>query len=320
MTTRHKLFVLIPLLFSLSTSSFAADPRTPENGYLVNAARLPEMIAIHREHRVMKDETLIEVARVARIGFEAIKNANPDLDVWLPPTDSPVLLPYATLLPGAPEAGIVVNLAEFKLYYLWTENERLRVKYYPVGIGIDGADSPEGRYQVDKKIRDPHWAVPPSIRKERPELGRVVTPGPDNPLGNYWLGLTKKGYGIHGTNEPYGVGRRVSHGCLRMYPEDIEDLFGRVALGTPVRIIYQPIKVGVRKSALFVEAHPDFLQRFDDPAAEARRLIGDLGWQEPLNETALIETISAARGLPYMVGRPSDNSRWTLRSASTAKH
>lgn len=287
------LLLLLPAVFSWY-------PLRAEEAALTGNSPVP-VIGENQLYFAGPDDTLIQLARAAGLGYEALVTANPEIDPWLPETGRTVLLPYATILPPNAWAGITVNLAEFRLYYVWQEDGRYRARTYPVGIGIKGWETPEGEFTIKKKIEKPTWVVPSSIRKERPELGRFVPPGPDNPLGGYWLGLSASGYGIHGTNEPFGVGRRVSHGCIRLYPEDIRDLFARVEIGTPVRVIYQPIKVGLKQNALFVEVHPDRLGRAPDPIDEVIRQKTELGWQGKLDWAALWKGIKEARGIPLQI-------------------
>ncbi|MDX1269337.1 MAG: L,D-transpeptidase family protein [Oceanisphaera sp.] len=193
----------------------------------------------------------MEVARRTGLGFENLANANPDIDPWLPPQGTKLMLPTQTILPAGAGRGLTINLAEMRLYAFLPQSSEILV--YPLGIGREGRNTPEGTFKVINKKVNPIWRVPAGLREEDPSLPRLVHPGPDNPLGSYWLGLTAPGYGIHGTNRPFGVGRKVSYGCLRMYPEHIEALFPMVAPGTPVRIVYQPAKaakafeMGLRK-------------------------------------------------------------------------
>jgi len=252
---------------------------------------------------VTEGETLTQIARAKGLGYNGLVRANPGVDPWLPEPGLPLLLPYTGIIPGPLIPGITVNLAEMRLYHLCLENGRLRVRIYPVGVGIPGRETPEGAFTISNRIVSPTWVVPPDIGRERPELPGTVPPGPENPLGGFWLGLSRAGYGIHGTNEPFGVGRRVSHGCLRLYPEDIRDLFERVEIGTPVRILYQPVKVGLKNGILFVEVHPDYSGRLTDPRADVSRQIEELGWKGEIDWKAVDEEIGTARGVPRVISR-----------------
>lgn len=268
---------------------------------LVDAARPAPVVGSNRSYVLGADETLIELAYRAGLGYEGLAAANPGVDPWLPEAGRPVLLPYQAILPATAGLGITINLAEYRLYLVWESSGRRYVRIYPIGIGAEGTATREGLFRVETVVRDPSWTVPASIRAERPNLPGTVPPGPDNPLGKYWIGLSLEGVGIHGTNKPFGLGRRVSHGCIRLYPEDIEDLAGRVGKGTPVRIIYQPIKLGLRGGQLLAEVHPDFLGRIGNGLEEVKRLRKDLGWSGLLDGQALQQALQQARGIPLPI-------------------
>lgn len=210
---------------------------------------------------VEQGETLLDIAREHDLGYNEITAANPGLDPWLPPPGTEIVLPTRYVLPSAPREGIIVNLAEMRLYYYPSraaDGERM-VMTFPIGIGQEGWSTPLGITEVIDKIKDPSWTVPDSIiaeyEREGVSLPKIMPPGPDNPLGRYALRLGKSRYLIHGTNKPFGVGRRISHGCIRMYPEDIEVLFNEVSAGIGVWIIQQPYKLGRAAGMLFLEAH-----------------------------------------------------------------
>ncbi len=240
----------------------------------------------------------MELAYREGVGFSNLVAANPDLDPWLPQPGTQVLLPTSTILPPDTEPGITINLAEFRLYYVWEEKGMRLVRIYPIGIGSEGWGTPEGNFTIRRKIRRPVWTAPLSIRRAEPDRPARIPPGPDNPLGDYWLGLSVNGYGIHGTNKPLGVGRRVSHGCIRLYPDDIRDLFRRVRIGTPVRIIYQPIKLGKKEEKLLLEVHADYLEKMDNPLEEVVRQKRALHWKGPIDLPTLLRILREARGMP----------------------
>jgi L,D-transpeptidase ErfK/SrfK len=209
-----------------------------------------------------EEDTLIDIARRNGLGYHDIVRANPDVNVWVPGEGTEVVLPTRFVLPPGPRRGIVLNLAEYRLYYYPepVEGEPAYVMTYPISIGRMDWETPLGSTSVVSKVTDPSWYPPQSVRDEheadgRP-LPRVVPPGPDNPLGKYAMRLGLPGYLIHSTNRPAGVGMRVTHGCIRMFPEDIEYLFPNVDVNTPVRIINTPVKIGWFGDELVVEVHP----------------------------------------------------------------
>jgi len=209
-----------------------------------------------------QDQTLPDIARIHDIGFMDIKRANQKVDTWMPGEKTEVVLPKQFVLPVAPPVGIIVNIPEMRLYYFpaGQKGETRQVYSYPIGIGREGWATPYITTKIIQKKKDPAWHPPESIRAEHAREGhplpKVVPPGPENPLGQFAMRLGLPSYLIHGTNKPYGVGLRVSSGCIRMYPEDIKALFGMVPVGTPVRIVNQPYKVGVLNGKLMLEASP----------------------------------------------------------------
>lgn len=208
------------------------------------------------------EDTLLDIARLNGLGYREIKLANPAVDTWLPGQAREIVLPTLFVLPTAPRDGIVLNIPEMRLYYYPKKNagQALEVMTHPLGIGRKGWSTPYVDTKIIQKKINPYWYPPESIRKEHAEQGdplpRRVAPGPDNPLGNHALRLGLPEYLIHGTNKPFGIGMRVSHGCIRLYPEDIKSLFKQVKLGTPVHIVNQPFKIGRYHNAIYLEAHP----------------------------------------------------------------
>ncbi|MBK5931948.1 hypothetical protein CCR82_15770 [Halochromatium salexigens] len=204
--------------------------------------------------KARKEHTLLDIGRHHGLGVDEMKQANPEIDMWLPGAGTAVLVPDRHVLPDAPRTGIVLNLAERRMYYYRSATE---IETFSIGIGRDGWETPTGSYRIIEKTENPSWTPPASIRAEYAKQGKtlpaVVPAGPDNPLGDYRLRLSNPSYLIHGTNKPWGVGMPVSSGCTRMFPEDIEHLFGQVAVGTQVTIVDQPYKVGWLGEQLFLE-------------------------------------------------------------------
>ena len=258
------------------------------------------------------EDTFSDLAREYGLGYDEIVAANPGIDPWLPGENTAVLLPTQYVLPPVVKEGIVLNIATKRLFYfpIAGEGELSRVLTYPIGIGRVGWETPLGATTVVSKARDPSWWVPLSVRREHAELGNpipsVVPPGPDNPLGSRVLKLDMPGYLIHGTNAPYGVGMRVSHGCVRLYPENIELLYELVAIGEPVTIVNEPYLMGIQDGVLYFEAHEPLE---DDPLPPGERLQRLLDEQldvsgRPLNEHLKdhVRSLAAApRGLPVSI-------------------
>jgi len=208
--------------------------------------------------RTQDGDTLSDIARHFGLGYHEITLANPDIRPWTPKAGQRVLLPLRFILPDAPRKGIVLNLANMRMFYFPPKQPDVMFTY-PLGIGREGWNTPLGQTTIVAKKANPAWAPPESIRREHAAKGdplpAVVPPGPNNPLGKYALSLGFNSYLIHGTNKPYGVGMQVSHGCVRLYPEDIKALFKKTAVGMPVRMVHQPYMTAWVGDRLYLEAH-----------------------------------------------------------------
>jgi L,D-transpeptidase ErfK/SrfK len=208
-----------------------------------------------------RQDTLPDIARRFNVGYEEIVRANPGVDVWLPGEGREIVVPTQYVLPSAPREGIVINIAAMRVFYFppAKKGEQQVVYTHPIGIGKVGWSTPEGATKVVSKQKDPVWVPPASVRAEHKANGEilpaVVPAGPDNPLGRYKFTLGWPSYLIHGTNKPYGVGLRSSHGCIRLYPEDVEKLFGMVGPGTKVTVVNQPFVFGWHQDQLYLQAY-----------------------------------------------------------------
>ena len=260
-------------------------------------------------HKVIanKKDTLLDIARDFDLGYNQIVAANPGIDPWVPQKGAQITIPLAFVLPQERiSSGIVVNLAEMRLYYFFSNGGHEYFLTAPIGIGTEGFLTKLGVYTIKSKTPNPTWVVPADIRTAEPNLPPEVPPGPDNPLGDYIFRLSRMEYGIHGTNKPWGVGRRVSHGCIRMYPEDVATLYPIVPQGTIVRVIYEPIKVGWGDGKCWIQVFDDLDNRIADPLQEAmsrlsrcEAAIGPLDIDLPALDKALKEKT----GVPMAVAQ-----------------
>ncbi|PPR09840.1 MAG: putative L,D-transpeptidase ErfK/SrfK [Alphaproteobacteria bacterium MarineAlpha11_Bin1] len=215
----------------------------------------PAIIGQQTIYKTRYEDSLVDLARKNGLGYTEIVSANPGIDPWVPGTNRKIVLPTAHLVPNGPREGILINLADQRMY-LFSPDGRT-IESAPLGIGNEGWDTPTGSTTVIRKKKNPTWYVPKSVLDEQPELPGVIKPGPDNPLGAYAVYLGWPSYLFHGTNKPYGVGRRVSHGCVRLYPEDISRLFDSIKIGTRVTVIDQAMKIARIGNELWLEIHPN---------------------------------------------------------------
>jgi L,D-transpeptidase ErfK/SrfK len=250
--------------------------------------------------RATHEDTLSDIARRFNLGYEELVRANPGVDPWVPGEGREIILPTRFVLPHVPREGLIVNLAAMRVYYFpkAQPGEPQKVITHPIGIGKVGWTTPEGVTKITGKKKNPTWVPPASVRKEHKEHGdplpKVVPPGDDNPLGAYAMTLGWPGYLVHGTNKPYGVGMRSSHGCMRFYPEDIALLFDEIPIGTPVRVVNQRFVYGWHQGSLFVQVMPAAEEEMASAKVTAGALpipakISDQMWQDASQRSVAVD-------------------------------
>ncbi len=326
------------VVLMLSLAAYAA-PVIAHSWHNVNFANRPlyayplpsgrdDLIGSLTTYRIQPGDTLLDVGRWFGLSAKEISDANGHMDWWLPPAGREVILPTEHILPDSPRSGIILNVPEMRLYYYFPSPAYVRARArhkkgkltpivlgargarviytFPVGLGRFDWKTPLGVWRVTEKVKNPIWVMPDDIYQEHlerdGEAEKVVPAGPDNPLGLYKLDLSIPEYGLHGTNVPWGVGMTVSHGCVRLYPEDIERLFSKTPVGTPGEFVYQPVKFGWRGDALYAEVHDDLYGKYPGlwnlASQEARRhnLTGQV------DMVKLEKLVEARSGIPSYVG------------------
>jgi L,D-transpeptidase ErfK/SrfK len=316
MTRRRPAIPLRALLALVALAATACAVSRPR--YLLeDPPRSSDLVGRIAFHQTRAEDTLIDLAPALGVGYVELLAANPGIDPWLPPAGVRLLLPAARLLPSPPREGILVNLGDLRLYHFEANG---RVHSYPIGIAKDGYATPQGVTSVKAKKEKPPWIPGPSARRDDPNLPARIEPGPENPLGEHALYLAWPTYLIHGTNEPRGVGRHSSRGCIRLYPDDMKDLYASVEPGTAVRVVNEPVKLGWIAGELYLEVNPDADQSLEldetgkpivaaAPAGLREQVTKAAGAQVERVDWALVERIGQGRkGVPARVTQPRGGS------------
>jgi L,D-transpeptidase ErfK/SrfK len=272
-------------------------------------------------HRAEPGDTFLDLARYYGLGANEMHEANPGINEWTPWLDDngraverDVILPTQWVMPDVEPRGLVVNIPEMRIYYFHATKKieyGVPLSTFPVGLGRDEWKTPRGSFKVRGKTENPTWVLPASIRAERiKEKGwseSSIPPGPDNPLGKHRFELTMGAYAIHGTNIPWGVGMQVSHGCVRLYPEDVARLFPMVPVGTQGQFIYQPVKIGARGGKIYAEVHKDIYNYTPGLYREAVEVLNRRGWSQEVDYARLQRAIEEQSGIPMIVSREHSN-------------
>jgi len=285
------LFMIVVLIFI-----FQLRPASSE---VLFSRKSDKVLGESITYEMKSGESLIEIARKFDLGYNEIADANPSLDPFVPGTGASVKIPTAWILPDTGlDKGIVINLAELRLYYFYRVAGLMFIRTHPIGVGSEGHDTPVGEYRIIEKIEHPSWHVPQSIKREKPYLPDVVPPGPNNPLGSHAMRLSLPTILIHGTDKPWGLGRLVSHGCIRLYPEDIPTLFMSVPIGTRVSIIRQAVKAGTKDGRVYIEVHRDSSKPDVDYFEEAVRLLTHKNLIGRIDTEKLYSAVQEMKGMP----------------------
>ncbi len=252
------------------------------------------VIGVPRWYRIAPKDTLLDIARRNGLGYNSVDLLFPKMDAWIPPRGKLIFIPTLWVLPPTQHQQLVINIPELRLYFF--DRASSTVQTYPIGIGDEGWESPLGTFSIVQKRPNPSWYIPASLQAEYGMA--VMPPGPDNPLGEFIMKFSAGAYGIHGTSMPWGVGRLVSHGCIRCYPEHIRILYPQVAVGTKLEIIYEPVKFGQKKGQIFVEAHPDVYKKIPDYTKYALEKLAQYPFANRVDMRKLKVALSLQNGVP----------------------
>lgn len=274
------------------------------------------------EYSAKYEDTFIHLARRNGLGFVEMRAANPGIDPWIPGSGTKLIIPTHHLLPDAPRKDVVINLPEMRIYAYINGNDA--PLSFPIGVGREGLSTPLGKTTIVRKTDGPIWRPTDRMRKLDPKLPVEVPQGPENPMGTHALYLGWAQYAIHGTNKPYGIGRRSSSGCIRMYPEDIKTFYSRIPVGMQVNVVNQPLKLAWIGDDLYLEAHPDMdqtIQMEEAGAIEQQKMseadmnliLRKVGpYQEYLNWPKIRTAIRERRGYPIVIASVPESKRGSV--------
>ena len=307
LSNRLRLIVILIVIFSIYGCAATKIVHEEYQPVELSVAKGDDVIGQLAFISLEKGDTLPDVARHFSLGINAVSAANPGVDVWVPKAGERIMLPMSFILPDAPRKGIVINLAVMRIFQYIGDGESLSVFTYPVGVGTEERPSPTGQMYVDRKAIRPTWHVPASIaadhRKKGDILPAAVPPGPDNPLGEYALYLSKSGYLVHGTNKPASIGLRATNGCIRLYPEDVKKLFERTPVKTPVTMVNQPYLLGRHNGVIYMEVHAPLegmdADNFDSIYKKLRDIEKESG--RTADWSKVKKVLAEARGIPVPI-------------------
>lgn len=292
--------ILTLLVFLLNVcSAWAGGPfsiRPPASGMGIDPQAVT-VIGSPQHHVIKKGQDLLDIARRYDLGWTEIGAMYRAWDPFLPPLGAGMLIPSMWIVPTGHSAQIIVNTGEMRLFYF--VNKGTQVYTYPIGMGVLDFKTPTGNFFVNQKKVNPDWHVPKQLQKK---YGMAVMPaGADNPMGEFKLGLNWGDYGIHGCNLPWAVGRLVSHGCTRLYPEDIRKLFAMVPMGTKVEYIYEPALIGFRQGRIFLSVHDDVYFKIRSMILHVLNMLEQRGLADNVDTQKVMQTVEEQTGMPVDV-------------------
>ncbi|HVP30784.1 MAG TPA: L,D-transpeptidase family protein [Myxococcota bacterium] len=307
---RLRTIALLLAIVLLPVAPHAAPAKAAGSTAATLSAPLPPLIGDEESALIEPEDTVLDVAYGHRLGFDNVARANPGVPVWIPEPGTVVRLPTREIVPEVPPRGLVINIPEMRLYDF---TRRGPPEVFAIAIGDEIDPSLHGAFRIGRKRENPAWHVPKAIREEKPDLPAVVPPGPDNPLGDRWMTIGTTSYGIHGTNNNWSIGRTATHGCIRLYNDEMRRLYDHVPSGTPLEIVYEPVKLGADGDAIYVEAHPDVYGRVADLLAAPLAELDARGLTPYVDLDALRQVVEEAKGVPVRIGTLPPSSEAAVR-------
>jgi len=297
-------------LFLFSLILISGSPAVADEEFTATLQKFPfrvpdlTVIGAPRWYTIVDKDTLLDIARRNGLGYNSLDLLFPKMDAWIPPKGKRIFLPTMWVLPPSQHYQLVINIPELRLYFFDKNNGTAQT--YPIGIGDEGWESPLGSWSITEKRPNPSWYVPASLQEKYGMA--VMPPGPENPLGEFMMKFSAGAYGVHGTAMPWGVGRLVSHGCIRCYPEHIRILYPQVPIGTKLEIIYEPVKFGLKNGQVFIEAHPDVYKKIPDYAKYALDKLAACPFKHQVDQKKFFLALTLQNGVPTNITKISSDS------------
>ncbi len=297
-------------LFLFSLILISGSPAVADEEFTATLQKFPfrvpdlTVIGAPRWYTIVDKDTLLDIARRNGLGYNSLDLLFPKMDAWIPPKGKRIFLPTMWVLPPSQHYQLVINIPELRLYFFDKTNGT--VQTYPIGIGDEGWESPLGSWSITEKRPNPSWYVPASLQEKYGMA--VMPPGPENPLGEFMMKFSAGAYGVHGTAMPWGVGRLVSHGCIRCYPEHIRILYPQVPIGTKLEVIYEPVKFGLKNGQVFIEAHPDVYKKIPDYAKYALDKLAVCPFKHQVDQKKFFLALTLQNGVPTNITKISSDS------------
>ncbi len=300
---RVALALILSFFFSLPHLALAAGPydvRFPSSATGIDPQAVT-VVGAPQRYIIKKGDDLLEVARRFGLGYHDLGVMHRHWDPFLPPVGAEITIPSQWIVPDSRNRQLIVNTGEMRLYYFKTPT---RVYTFPIGMGVLDFKTPQGTFKVVEKKVKPAWHIPKSLQAKYGMA--VMPPGPDNPLGDYKLTLSWGDYGIHGTAMPWGVGRLVSHGCTRMYPEHIKQLFPLVPVGTSVEYIYEPAKIGFDRGRIYLSVHEDLYYKIRSMILHVLNLLESRGLTDQVDMRRVFRAVEEENGMPMDITKKAE--------------
>jgi len=302
-------FTVFFLTLALALPAVGAGPfaiRLPRSQHGLDPEAV-NVVGEVRKYTIKKGDSLLELARDFGLGYHDLAVLHRQYDPFIPPAGAVITVPTMWIIPDNRGRNLIVNTGQMRLYFY--QNNATQVYTYPIGMGVLDYKTPTGVFRVVEKKVNPAWHIPKSLQAKYGMT--VMPPGPDNPLGDYKLTLSWGDYGIHGTHMPLGVGRLVSHGCTRMYPEHIKELFPKVPVGATVEYIYEPALVGFKHGRIYLSVHEDFYFKIRSMLLHVLNLLESRGLAELVDMRKVMKAVEEQNGLPVDITRAGAAAYWS---------